>query len=229
MTNVMGNRMVTAELDIERARFNMIEQQIRPWEVLDPEVLDLLALVKREDFVPAAHRTLAFADLELPIGQGQTMLAPKIDAKILQELHVKNTDIVLEIGAGSGYMAALLAARAEYVHTVEINSSLAELARRNLRQAGVANVSVETGDGSNGWPGPSAYDIIVISGSLHQLPPAFLKQLKIGGRLTAFIGQAPVMHAQLITRSNETAYTTVNLFETIVAPLSARKKQDFVF
>ncbi len=229
MSNVTGNRMVTAELDIERARFNMIEQQIRPWEVLDPEVLDLLALVKREDFVPAEHRALAFADLELPIGQGQTMLAPKIDAKILQELHVRNTDIVLEIGAGSGYMAALLAARAEYVHTVEINPTLAELAKRNLRQAGIANVSVETGDGSNGWPGPSAYDVIVISGSLPQLPPAFLKQLKIGGRLTAFIGQPPVMYAQLITRSNETAYTTVNFFETIVAPLTAKKKQGFVF
>ncbi|HMW16644.1 MAG TPA: protein-L-isoaspartate O-methyltransferase [Accumulibacter sp.] len=216
-------------MDIERARFNMIEQQIRPWEVLDPEVLDLLSLVKREEFVPAAHRALAFADLELPIGQGQTMLAPKIDAKILQELHVKNTDMVLEIGAGSGYMAALLAAKAEYVHTVEIDPVLADLAKRNLRQAGVANVSVDTGDGSNGWPGPSPYDVIVISGSLPQLPPAFLKQMKIGGRLSAFIGQAPVMHAQLVTRSGENAYTVVNLFETIIAPLTAKKKQSFVF
>ncbi len=221
--------MHTADLDIERARFNMIEQQIRPWEVLDPEVLDLLSLVKREEFVPAAHRALAFADLELPIGQGQTMLAPKIDAKILQELHVKNTDMVLEIGAGSGYMAALLAAKAEYVHTVEIDPVLADLAKRNLRQAGVANVSVDTGDGSNGWPGPSPYDVIVISGSLPQLPPAFLKQMKIGGRLSAFIGQAPVMHAQLVTRSGENAYTVVNLFETIIAPLTAKKKQSFVF
>ncbi|MBL8396780.1 MAG: protein-L-isoaspartate O-methyltransferase [Candidatus Accumulibacter sp.] len=216
-------------MDIERARFNMIEQQIRPWEVLDPEVLDLLALVKREEFVPSAHRALAFADLELPIGQGQTMLAPKIDAKILQEVHIKNTDMVLEIGAGSGYMAALLAAKAEYVHTVEINPILADLAKRNLRQAGVVNVSVEIGDGANGWPGPSPYDVIVISGSLPQLPPAFLKQLKIGGRLSAFIGRAPVMHAQLVTRSSETAYTVVNLFETVISPLIAKQKLGFVF
>ncbi len=221
--------MAALEMDIEQARFNMIEQQIRPWEVLDPEVLNLLAVVKREDFVPPAHRALAFADLELPIGNGQTMLAPKIDAKLLQEVSVKNTDIALEIGAGSGYMAALLAAKAEYVHAVEIDPVLANLARNNLRQAGVANVKVETGDGSKGWPGASMYDVIVISGSLPELPDAFLKQLKIGGRLVAFIGEAPAMRAQLVIRGSETAYSTTNLFETVIAPLRTKKRQSFVF
>ena len=162
--------MAAVKMDMEQARFNMIEQQIRPWEVLDPEVLDILAAVKREDFVPAAHRALAFADLELPIGNGQTMLQPKIDARVLQEVNVRSTDIVLEVGTGSGYMAALLAANAEYVHTVEIDSALAETARQNLRQAGITNVSVEIGDASQGWSASSPYDVIVISGALRELP-----------------------------------------------------------
>jgi protein-L-isoaspartate(D-aspartate) O-methyltransferase len=158
--------MAAVKMDMEQARFNMIEQQIRPWEVLDPEVLDILAMVRREDFVPEALKALAFADLELPIGNGQTMLSPKIEARVLQEVGVKSTDIVLEVGSGSGYMAALLASKAEYVHTVEIDPVLAETARRNLRQAGVSNVSVEIGDAALGWSGPSPYDVIVLSGSL---------------------------------------------------------------
>ncbi|HMW55908.1 MAG TPA: protein-L-isoaspartate O-methyltransferase [Accumulibacter sp.] len=216
-------------MDMEQARFNMIEQQIRPWEVLDPEVLGLLAAVKREVFVPEALTLLAFADLELPIGHGQTMLPPKIEARILQEVGVRNTDIVLEVGTGSGHMAALLASKAEYVHSVEIDPVLAEIARRNLRHAGVANVSVETGDASQGWSGPSPYDVIVISGSLPELPDVFLQQLKLGGRLAAFIGEAPVMEAQLIIRTADKAFNTINLFETVVAPLTTRKCQSFVF
>jgi protein-L-isoaspartate(D-aspartate) O-methyltransferase len=221
--------MSAVKMDMERARFNMIEQQIRPWEVLDPEVLDILAAVKREDFVPAAHRALAFADLELPIGNGQTMLQPKIDARVLQEVNVRSTDVVLEVGTGSGYMAALLAANAEYVHTVEIDSVLAETARQNLRQAGITNVSVEIGDASQGWSASSPYDVIVISGALRELPEAFLQQLKPGGRLVAFIGEPPVMEAQLVTRTADRAFTTINLFETVVAPLSSRKRPRFVF
>ncbi|MCB1965096.1 protein-L-isoaspartate O-methyltransferase [Accumulibacter sp.] len=217
-------------MDMEQARFNMIEQQIRTWEVLDPEVLDLLAAVKRECFVSAAHQPLAFADIELPIGNGQTMLQPRIEARILQEVAVRNTDIVLEVGAGSGYMAALLASKAEYVYSVEIDPVLAENARRNLQQAGVANVSVETGDASGGWPAHGPYDVIVISGSLPELPEAFLQQLKIGGRLAAFIGEAPAMQARLTTRTSDQAFNTINLFETVVAPLStAKQRQRFVF
>ncbi|MBL8406333.1 MAG: protein-L-isoaspartate O-methyltransferase [Candidatus Accumulibacter sp.] len=216
-------------MDMEQARFNMIEQQIRPWEVLDPEVLGVLAAVKREVFVPEALKALAFADLELPIGNGQTMLPPKIEARILQEVGVRNTDIVLEVGTGSGHMAALLASKAEYVYSVEIDPVLAETARRNLRRAGVTNVSVETGDASQGWSGHSPYDLIVISGSLPELPDVFLQQLKLGGRLTAFIGEAPVMEAQLIIRTDDKAFNTINFFETVVAPLTTRKRQSFVF
>jgi len=221
--------MAAVKMDMEQARFNMIEQQIRPWEVLDPEVLDILAMVRREVFVPEALKALAFADLELPIGNGQTMLSPKIEARVLQEAGVRSTDIVLEVGSGSGYMAALLASKAEYVHTVEIDPVLAETARRNLRQAGVSNVSVEIGDAALGWSGPSPYDVIVLSGSLPELPDAFLQKLKPGGRLMAFIGTAPVMQARLIIRSDDQAFNSINLFETVVPALITGKRQRFVF
>lgn len=226
--------MTAINMDFEQARFNMIEQQIRPWEVLDPAVLDLLSVVKREDFAPAVHRALAFADIELPIGRkgepGQTMLEPKIEARCLQELGIRKTDTVLEIGAGTGYMAALLAARAEYVYTVEIDPALAETARRNLQRAGVVNVSVEVGNGACGWAAHAPYDAIVVSGSTPVLPDAFLKQLKVGGRLVAIVGEAPVMEAKLVTRTDENAFNTINLFETVVAPLqAATQREQFVF
>lgn len=221
-------------MDFEQARFNMIEQQIRPWEVLDPEVLELLSVIRREDFVPAAHRALAFADLELPIGSSanpsQTMLAPKTEARLLQEVDVRSTDRVLEIGTGSGYMAALLAAKAEYVYTVEIDPALAETARANLQRAGAANVAVEVGDGSRGWAAHAPYDVIVVSASMPVLPDEFLSQLKVGGRLVAIVGEDPVMEAQLVTRTGENAYSTINLFETVVAPLvNAVQREAFVF
>lgn len=221
-------------MDVEQARFNMIEQQIRPWEVLDPEVLRMLSIVKREDFVPPAHKALAFADIELPIGSkgdaGQTMLEPKIEARLLQELSIKNTDTVLEIGTGSGYMAALLASKAEYVYSVEIDPELAENAKRNLQRAGVANVSVQLGDGSRGWPAQAPYDAIAISASMPVLPPELLKQLKVGGRLVAFVGEEPVMHAQLVTRTGDDSFNTIKLFETVVAPLvNASQRETFVF
>jgi protein-L-isoaspartate(D-aspartate) O-methyltransferase len=226
--------MVTATMNIEKARFNMIEQQIRPWQVLDPTVLSLLSLVKREDFVPAAYKDLAFADLEIPIGasgnNGQKMLAPKIEARMLRELGVRNTDTVLEIGTGSGYMAALLAAKAEYVYTVEIDPGLAETARSNLQRAGVANVRVETGDGAQGWPARAPYDAIMISASTPVLPDAILRQLKIGGRLVAVVGEVPAMQVQLVIRTEENAFNTINIFETVIAPLTNATQSDrFVF
>ncbi len=224
-------------MNVEQARFNMIEQQIRPWEVLDPDVLSLLAVMKREDFVPAEYKALAFADLELPLlapGQSrnasQTLLAPKTEARLLQEAMIKPSDTVLEVGTGSGFMAALLASNAEYVYSVEIDPALAEQARQTLQQAGVANVSVEIGDAASGWAAHAPYDVIVISGSLPQLPDAFLQQLKIGGRLLAIIGEQPVMEATLIIRTNETAFNSINLFETAVAPLlNAVPREQFVF
>ena len=217
-------------MDFEQARFKMIEQQIRPWEVLDPTVLDLLSVVRREEFVPPALKTLAFADLELPIGQGQTMLAPKLEARILQELGVRKTDVVLEVGTGSGYMAALLASKAEYVVSIEIDPVLAQFAEQNLARAGVANVSVEVGDAARGWPEQAPYDVIVVSGSLPQLPDEFRRELKVGGRLVAIVGEAPAMQVQLVTRTDEDAWNTVNLFETVVAPLRhVERKSAFVF
>lgn len=206
-------------MNIEQARFNMIEQQIRPWEVLDPQVLDLLFVVKREDFAPAAYRNLAFADLEIPLDSGQVMLAPRIEARLLQELAVKKTDKVLEIGTGSGYMAALLAARAEHVVSIESRPELADFARQNLERAGIANVTIEVGDGAAGWSQRGPYDAIVVSGSLPAVPDALLKQLRVGGRLAIVVGEAPVMEAQLITCTADGVYNTVNLFETVIPAL----------
>jgi protein-L-isoaspartate(D-aspartate) O-methyltransferase len=217
-------------MNIEQARFNMIEQQIRPWEVLDPQVLDLLFVVKREDFVPVAYRNLAFADLEIPLGSGQVMLAPRIEARLLQELGIKKTDKVLEIGTGSGYMAALLAARAEHVVSIESRPELAEFAQENLNKAGITNVSIEVGDGANGWSQRGPYDAIMVSGSVPVLPTALLKQLRVGGRLAVVVGEAPVMEAQLITCTADGTYNTVNLFETVLPALdSVAAKPAFSF
>lgn len=217
-------------MNIEQARFNMIEQQIRPWDVLDPQVLDLLFVVKREDFVPAAYRNLAFADMEIPLGSGQVMLAPRVEARLLQELAIKKTDKVLEIGTGSGYMAALLAARAAHVISLECRPELAEMARQNLAGAGVANVSIEVADGASGWPQGAPFDVIVISGSVPVLPEAILKQLSLGGRMAVIVGDAPVMEAQLITCTAKDVFNTVNLFETVIPALDGvAAKETFSF
>ncbi len=217
-------------MNFEQARFNMIEQQIRPWEVLDPQVLDLLFVVKREDFAPAAYRSLAFADMEIPLGSGQVMLAPKIEAKMLQEIGVRKTDKVLEIGTGSGYMAALLAARADHVVSVESRPELAAMARANLERTAITNVSVEVGDGANGWSGRGPYDIIVVSGAIPSVPASLLKQLRVGGRLVAIVGQAPVMEAQLITCTADGVFNTINLFETVAPSLDGfTAKSSFEF
>ena len=205
-------------MNIEKARFNMIEQQIRPWDVLDLDVLELLVVVKREAFVPLAYRALAFADSEIPLPHGENMLTPKIEARIMQELAVKKHENVLEIGAGSGYMAALLAHKARHVTTVEIEPELKALAEKNLADYGISNVSVEQGDAAHGWT-DATYDVIVVSGSLPVVPEALLANIKIGGRLLAVVGTAPAMTAQIITRTSDIAYSTVNLFETIVKPL----------
>ncbi|HTN66317.1 MAG TPA: protein-L-isoaspartate O-methyltransferase [Burkholderiaceae bacterium] len=210
-------------MNIEQARFNMIEQQIRPWDVLVQDVLDLLQVVRREDFVPAAYRSLAFADCEIPLPCGANMLMPKFEARILQEAAVKKHETVLEIGAGSGYMAALLAYMGRQVTSVEIEPELKALAEKNLAAYGISNVEVALGNGAHGWPaaGPATpqWDVIVISGSLPVLPDRFLQQLKAGGRLLAVLGQAPAMTAQLITRTTDTAFSTLTLFETDIKPL----------
>ena len=227
-------------MNLEKARFNMIEQQIRPWDVLAADVLDLLMVVKREAFVPAAYRSMAFVDAEIPLPGGENMLLPKFEARILQELTVKKHEQVLEIGAGSGYMAALLAYKARHVTTVEILPELADMARANLAAYGVDNVDVQQGDGARGWPAPAAgdtgnsavqaYDVIVVSGSMPILPQALMQQLKIGGRMFVVTGGAPAMAAQLVTRMSDIGFDTIKLFETVIKPLrNAVTPSHFVF
>lgn len=206
-------------MNIEQARFNMIEQQIRPWDVLDTSVLQLLAVVKREDFVPSAYRALAFVDTEVPLPGGQCMLAPKVEARLLQELGVHKHERVLEIGAGSGFMAALLAHRAQHVTTLESDPELAELARTNLRRAGVLNATVLTADGSQGHPADGPYDAILLSGSIAEVPTALLAQLKVGGRLAAIVGHLPVMRAVLLERRGEHGVERRVLFDTVAQRL----------
>ncbi|SDC21390.1 protein-L-isoaspartate(D-aspartate) O-methyltransferase [Cupriavidus sp. YR651] len=206
-------------MDLEKARFNMIEQQIRPWDVLDQEILDLLAVVKREQFVPQAYAALAFVDMEIPLPAGQNMLPPRVEARILQDLNVRKHENVLEIGAGSGYMAALLANRARHVLTVDIEPELVTLARKNLADAGVANVDVAEGNAAEGWAAAAPYDVICVSGSVPEIPQAMLSQIKVGGRIAVIVGTAPVMEARLVTRVSENEYQSVNLFETLATPL----------
>jgi protein-L-isoaspartate(D-aspartate) O-methyltransferase len=207
-------------LNIEQARFNMVENQIRPWEVLDQQVLDLLYVVKRENFVPAAYRTLAFSDLEIPIGQGEHMWQPKMEARVLQELAVTPTDKILEIGTGSGYFAALLAHRAQHVYSVEIHPELKALGEANLRRAGASNVTVELGDGASGWTKHAPYDVIVLTGSAPVLSQQYLQQMKVGARLFAVVGNPPVMAARLVTCTGEGVYNSIDLLETSIAPLA---------
>ena len=213
-------------MNFEKARFNMVEQQIRPWEILDQDVLDVMMTVKREEFVPKEAQALAFAEIELPIGQGQTMLKPTIEGKILQAVRVRPTDSVLEVGAGSGYFAALLAAQADWVRTVEINSELVGLAHANLNRNGVKNVIVEEGDGSEGLPVRAPYNVIVVSGGLPELSSALLAQLAPGGRLFAFVGEAPVMKARLVICESEGCFRTEDLFETVVPMLVQPEKHN---
>ncbi len=205
-------------MDIEQARFNMVEQQIRTWEVLDPQVLDLLFTVRREDFVPPVYRSLAFADLELPLPGGERMWAPKVEARVLQALTLTGRESVLEIGTGSGYLTALMARRAADVLTVEINTALAADARARHARHGFANVRGEVGDGAGGW-GRDSYDAIVLTGSTPLLPARFVEQLKPGGRVFAIVGDLPVMTARLVQWTGPDALTTTDLFETVVAPL----------
>ncbi len=210
-------------MNIEQARFNMIEQQIRPWDVLNLGVLELLAVVKREDFVPTEHRALAFVDTEVPLPGGQCMLAPKVEARILQELAVGKHERVLEIGAGSGYMAALLAHKAQQVTSLEIEPDLARFAAANLERAGVMNATVVNADAARdlaaglGTEGP--FDVIVLSGSVAEVPEALLSQLKVGGRLAAIVGAEPVMRAILITRTADMGLERTVLFDTVAQRL----------
>ncbi|MEK8052169.1 protein-L-isoaspartate O-methyltransferase [Ideonella sp. DXS22W] len=202
-------------MNVEQARFNMIEQQIRPWDVLDSAVLSLLAVVRREDFVPAEHRALAFSDIEVPLPEGERMLCPRVEARLLQEAQVQRHEKVLEIGAGSGFMAALLAHRAQSVVTMEDKPALARFARENLQRAGIVNATVREGNGAAGLAAEGPFDVMVLSGSVAQMPKALLQQLKPGGRLIAVVGNEPVMRAVRVTRLSDAASQTKELFDTV--------------
>ena len=214
-------------MNLEQARFNMIEQQIRPWDVLDTEVLHLLSVVKREDFVPLAHKALAFVDMEIPLRGspedaqrlGQCMLAPRVEARMLQDLAVRKHEKVLEIGTGSGHMAALLAHRAQRVISLEIEPELVTLARTNLQKSGIYNAEVMQADGAKGLPDQGPFDVIVLSGSVAEVPSALLAQLKVGGRLMAIVGELPMMRATLFTRTSDAEYASKQAWDTVAPRL----------
>ena len=207
-------------MNLEQARTNMVEQQIRTWDVLDQDVLDLLYVVPREDFVREQHRNLAFSDMEIPIGQGERMWQPKMEARVLQELNVGKTDRVLEVGTGSGYLTALLSHRAAQVVSVEIKPALAEFGRANLLRHGADNVTLEIGDAARGWPAQAPYDVIVLTGSTPLLPASVVEQLAPGGRLFAVVGEAPAMTARVVVSTGPGAWRSSDLFETVIAPLA---------
>jgi len=198
----------------EQARFNMVEQQIRPWQVLDKAVLNVLSQMPRELFVPPAYQALTYTDTDIPLGHGQSMVPPRVDARLMHDLHLTGNEKVLEIGTGSGYLTALLASRAQRVVSLEVNSELAATARGNLQRAGITNVDVRVADGSAGAAGDAPFDAIALGGSVSEVPQALLQQLKVGGHLIAIVGQDPVMVATLYTRTSDAAWSSKALWDT---------------
>jgi protein-L-isoaspartate(D-aspartate) O-methyltransferase len=218
------------QLNIEQARFNMIEQQIRPWDVLEQRVLDLISQVPREIFVPMAYRNLAFVDINIPLDNEQVMMSPKLEGRILQTLMLHPNDTVLEIGTGSGYLTALLAKFAKHVDSVDIFDDFVTTAADKLNALNINNVSLETGDAINGWKKNTHYDVIVLTGSVPVLKPHFQAQLTEGGCLFAIVGEEPIMQAQLIKRISEKEFELEVLFETSLPPLVGAPSEDgFVF
>ncbi len=220
MTAVIENiHIEPAKFNMHEARFNMIEQQIRTWEVLDPTVLALLDQTPRENFVSEAQKGLAFADVELPIGHNQTMLSPKLEGRIVQAVRVKSTDNVLLVGTGSGYLTALLAKLAKQVHAIEIIPELSNIAHTRLLKQNIYNVTLHIADGANGYTNAAPYDVIVFTGSLPLHPAAAEKMLAVGGRMFAVVGNLPIMQATLTQRMDEGACRLETLFETCLPPL----------
>ena len=208
----------------------MIVSQIRPWQVVDERVLDLLARLPREDYVPKQYRNLAFTDMNIPLGHGEVMMAPKLEARLAQELEINPTDKILEIGTGSGFMTALLAALGRHVISVEIRPEFTAAAATRLAHHGVRNITLETGDGARGWDRQKPYDVILLTGSTPILPDTFQQSLAIGGRLIAIVGKAPSMEVKRIRRLGEHSFEEKSLFETVIPPLqNALEPARFVF
>ena len=217
-------------MNLEQARFNMVEQQIRPWDVLDQRVLDLMSELPREQFVPEQYRRLAYSDTRIPLGHGEVMMSPKVEARMLQALDVGPEDSVLEIGTGSGFVTALLARSARHVHSVEVHEGFTALAGERIAQVGLSNTSLSTDDGVAGQPDQAPFDVIAVTGSLPILTEDLQRQLSIGGRLFAIVGDSPAMEARLITRLEDDKWSTEGLFETDLPPLTGAPTPDaFIF
>ena len=216
-------------LNFEEARHNMIVQQIQPWNVRDDKVLDLLQRLPREDFVPADYKIHAFSDINIPLGNGQEMMSPKLEAYMLQALQIQEQDKVLEVGTGTGYVTALLASQARHVITVDIDADMSKRAEEKLSAHQITNVTYDVGDAALGWDNQKPYDVIVITGSLPILPETFQRSLNVGGRLFAIVGDAPAMEVLLITRTKNNEWTHEVLLETdIPALINAAEPERFV-
>ncbi|MCK5395074.1 MAG: protein-L-isoaspartate O-methyltransferase [Gammaproteobacteria bacterium] len=220
-------------MDFEKARFNMVEQQVRPWDVLDPRVLDVINKVPRENFTPDEYKNLAYADTRIPLGSYEdrpcSMANPIIDGRILQEMNIQDEDLILEIGTGSGYLTACLAKLGRHVDTVDINEELTEMAEKNLQTLGINNVNLSTGDASKTWSQKRNYDVIVISAAMKSIPDSYKKLLKPNGRMFIVTGDAPAMTAYRVTRTGKNKWTVEELFETNIEPIIQPVKQTFTF
>jgi protein-L-isoaspartate(D-aspartate) O-methyltransferase len=217
-------------MDYEQARFNMIEQQVRTWEVLDQRVLDMLSLVHREDFIPAPFKKLALSDVNIPLAHNQITMQPKVEARVIQSLNITNQDKILEIGTGCAYSTAILAKFSKEVISVDIFPEFTNAANIILEKNTIQNVNVIQGDGINGWPSMAPYNVIVVTGSLPLISTDIEKQLEIGGRLFVIFGVSPVMEATLVTRISETHWTRETLFETdLPALIGTKVSNKFIF
>ncbi len=220
-------------MDFEKARFNMVEQQVRPWDVLDPRVLAVISEVPRENFAPDEYRNLAYVDTSIPLGRYEdhpcNMAHPIIDGRILQELEIQDEDLILEIGTGSGYLTACLAKLGRHVDTVDINAEMTAMAKKNLQTSGITNVNLATGDASKNWEQKRNYDVIAITTAMKTIPESYKKLLKPGGRLFVVTGDAPAMTAYRVTRTDKNSWTTEELFETSIEPMIEPVKQTFTF
>jgi len=217
-------------MNFEQARFNMVEQQVRPWDVLDADVLTVMSEVPRENFVPVAYKNTAYTDYAVPIGNNQEMLKPVLVGRLLQALHLQSDEIVLEIGTGTGYLTACLAKLASYIYSVDINADFMPEAQKNLTSLGIDNVTLQTGDAAKGWAERPQYDAIVITGSMPEVPQAYKDSLEIGGRLFVVCGQSPAMHAKLITRVSNSHWSEENILETDLPALeNSQPEPEFSF
>ena len=220
-------------MDFEKARFNMVEQQVRPWDVLNPRVLEVISEIPRENFAPDEYKNLAYVDTSIPLGsyedQPCNMAHPIIDGRILQELDIDDEDLILEIGTGSGYLTACLAKLGRHVDSVDINEDMTAMAEKNLQALGINNVNLSTGDASKTWEQKRNYDVIAITAAMKTIPTSYKKLLKTGGRLFVVTGDAPAMTAYRVTRTDENKWTTEELFETVIEPMIQPVKQTFTF